>query len=231
MRGAITALSVACGLQAAIALQRLDTGAAETATRRALAAVEAGGLEDYSTSGLVYAVSGRVAMANGSVEEAKGFIGRFNRLRPKLSAALPVYAILARLEAVRAYVALQDGAAARTLMLEIAGVLRLRPDMGWLASEATTIGKTVDAMRQTAAGPWTLTTAELRLLAFLPTHLSFREIAQRLFVSPHTVKTQAVSIYGKFGVSSRRAAIEHAVTAGLLDESVLRFPIGGGGIG
>lgn len=231
MRRAMTALSTAYGQLAVIALQRGEIGDAETAAQRGLDAIEAGGLEDYSPSGLLYAVSGRLATANGSVEEAKRFIGRFNRLRPQLNAAVPVLAVLARLEAVRACIALRDAAAARTLMLEIHETLRVRPNMGWIASEATAIGQTVDAMRQTAAGPWTLTTAELRLLAFLPTHLTFREIAQRLFVSPHTIKTQAVSIYGKLGVSSRRAAIEHAVTAGLLDESVLRYPVGGGGIG
>ena len=36
-----------------------------------------------------------------------------------------------------------------------------------------------------------LTTAELKILQFLPTHLSFREIADRTFVSANTVKTQA----------------------------------------
>jgi LuxR family maltose regulon positive regulatory protein len=75
-------------------------------------------------------------------------------------------------------------------------------------------------------GPWTLTTAELRLLPHLPTHLTFREIAERLFLSPHTVKTQAIAVYGKLGVSSRRGAIEQAVRAGLLDPSVIRFPSG-----
>ena len=69
-----------------------------------------------------------------------------------------------------------------------------------------------------------MTTAELRLLAYLPTHLSFREIADRLFVSPHTVKSQAMAIYGKLGVSSRRGAIEQAVEAGLLDAAVIRMP-------
>ena len=63
----------------------------------------------------------------------------------------------------------------------------------------------------------------MRVLTYLPTHLTFREIAGRLFVSPHTVKSHAVAIYGKLGVSTRRAAIEEAVEAGLLDPSVIRM--------
>ena len=57
-------------------------------------------------------------------------------------------------------------------------------------------------------GTSSLTTAELRLVPLLPTHLSFREIAAQLFVSPHTVKTQVKSIYRKLGVSSRGEAVD-----------------------
>ena len=65
-----------------------------------------------------------------------------------------------------------------------------------------------------SAGPWTLTSAEIRLLAYLPTHLTFREIAERMHLSPHTIKTQAMSIYGKLEASSRREALERAVEVG-----------------
>jgi LuxR family maltose regulon positive regulatory protein len=61
------------------------------------------------------------------------------------------------------------------------------------------------------------TAAELRLLPILPTHLSFQEIADGLFVSRNTVKTQALSIYGKLQASSRAEAVERAVELGLLE--------------
>jgi LuxR family maltose regulon positive regulatory protein len=48
----------------------------------------------------------------------------------------------------------------------------------------------------------------------------FPEIASRLFISRNTVKTEAVSIYRKFGVSSRSQAVERAVEVGLLESSV-----------
>ena len=62
-----------------------------------------------------------------------------------------------------------------------------------------------------------LTTAELRILQFLPTHLSFREIAERTFVSANTVKTQANAVYRKLDVRSRSEAVTCARDLGLLD--------------
>ena len=61
-----------------------------------------------------------------------------------------------------------------------------------------------------------LTTAELRVLQHLPTQLSFPEIADGLFVSRHTIKSQALAIYHKLGVSSRTGAVERARILGLL---------------
>ena len=70
------------------------------------------------------------------------------------------------------------------------------------------------------AGAMTLTPAELRLLPLLPTHLSFPEIADRLFLSRHTIKTQAISIYSKLDVTSRSEAVTRARDIGLVDEFV-----------
>jgi LuxR family maltose regulon positive regulatory protein len=53
-------------------------------------------------------------------------------------------------------------------------------------------------------------------MTLLPTHLSFREIGERLYVSRHTVKTQAISIYRKLDVSSRSEAIARMHEVGLL---------------
>jgi LuxR family maltose regulon positive regulatory protein len=65
-------------------------------------------------------------------------------------------------------------------------------------------------------GPSSLSTAELRLLPLLSTHLSFREIGERLYISQHTVKTQAMSVYRKLGASSRSQAVERLQDIGLL---------------
>jgi len=66
-------------------------------------------------------------------------------------------------------------------------------------------------------GPSTLTPAELRLLPLLSTYFMSQDIADRLGVSRHTVKTQAVSIHGKLGASSRGEAVDRAIGLGLLE--------------
>ena len=87
---------------------------------------------------------------------------------------------------------------------------------GW--SEAAT--SSPPRRRRPARRPPSLTTAELRILRFLPTHLSFREIAERTFVSANTVKTQANAVYRKLDVSSRSEAVDPArATLGVLDPS------------
>jgi LuxR family maltose regulon positive regulatory protein len=121
-----------------------------------------------------------------------------------------------RLELVRAYIALTDVAGARSVLREVDDLLRRQPDLGILGGEAEELRSRLETMRADVIGASSLTTAELRLLPMLATHYSFREIAERLHLSPHTVKTQAIAIYRKLGVSSRSQAIQHAQDLGLL---------------
>ncbi len=64
-------------------------------------------------------------------------------------------------------------------------------------------------------GASSLTTAELRLVPFLPTHLTMPEIGNRLYISRHTVKSQVLSLYRKLGVSSRGEAVARISQLGL----------------
>ena len=107
------------------------------------------------------------------------------------------------------------------ILTETERVLQARPHMGSLIEDMRELRDHVDATSG-SKGEWamSLTGAELRLLPFMATHLMFPEIASRLFVSRNTVKTEAVSIYRKLGVSSRSEAIERAVEVGLLESSV-----------
>jgi DNA-binding CsgD family transcriptional regulator len=61
-----------------------------------------------------------------------------------------------------------------------------------------------------------LTPAEWRVLMLLPTHLTLGEIAESLYVSRNTVKTQAVTVYRKLGVSGRSQAVGRARALGYL---------------
>ena len=118
-------------------------------------------------------------------------------------------------------VALAEAGPARTVLAEVDDVLERRPNMGILVEDARELHDLV-AATSGPDGAWamSLTGAELRLLPYLATHLTFPGIASRLFISRNTVKSEAVSIYRKLGVSSRNDAIERAVEIGLLDDSI-----------
>ena len=64
-----------------------------------------------------------------------------------------------------------------------------------------------------------LTKSEIRVLRYLPTHLSAPEVATELSVSTTTVKTHMRSVYAKLGVHSRAEAVESARALGLLAPS------------
>lgn len=53
-----------------------------------------------------------------------------------------------------------------------------------------------------------LSARELEVLLLLDDHLSTDEIAARLFISEHTVRSHVKSLLRKLGVSSRRQALE-----------------------
>ncbi len=74
-----------------------------------------------------------------------------------------------------------------------------------------------------AAGPRSplepLSKSEIRVLRYLPTHLSAPEIARELSVSTSTVKTHMRNLYAKLGAHSRAEAVERARALGLLAPS------------
>lgn len=96
--------------------------------------------------------------------------------------------------------------------------LRRLRDTGLLPFALERVGAMVSAQVRSPARPLVepLSPAELRVLHYLPTHLSFGEIGEELFVSRNTVKTHAMAIYRKLGVTSRSAAVREATQHGLL---------------
>ena len=56
----------------------------------------------------------------------------------------------------------------------------------------------------------------MEVLRLLPTGLTTAAIAERLFISYHTVRTHLKHIYGKLDAHSRHEAVIHAEDFGLL---------------
>jgi LuxR family maltose regulon positive regulatory protein len=67
-----------------------------------------------------------------------------------------------------------------------------------------------------------LSDSEIRVLRYLPTNLSAREIANELYVSTNTVKTHMHHLYAKLGTHRRGEAVERARALGLLAPSARR---------
>ncbi len=67
-----------------------------------------------------------------------------------------------------------------------------------------------------------LTERELDVLALLAQRLTDREIAQRLVISPHTVRTHTKNIFAKLNVNNRRQAAARARELGLLKKPEVR---------
>jgi LuxR family maltose regulon positive regulatory protein len=194
-----------------------DEGEAETLALEARRLIEDGDLAGYATSALDLAVTARALLRHGQWDEARRQLTITQRLAPSLTYAIPWLSVLVRLELARAYVTLRDRKGAQGLLAEARKILSVRPALGVLGEQVAALEAEIGAMPQTAAhGGSGLTRAELRLLPLLSTHLSFREIGEQLFVSRNTIKTQAISVYRKLGVSSRSAAITRAGELGLV---------------
>jgi LuxR family transcriptional regulator, maltose regulon positive regulatory protein len=214
--GAMVTASIALTERCILAMRREDWSQAEVLAERACSIVRRARLEEYATTVLLDAVAAQVALRRGDAGRAHKHLARAQRLRPQLTYALPFHAVQARLELIRAYIALTDVAGGRTVLREVDDLLRRRPDLGVLSTQADKLRSQLDMIRADGLGASSLTAAELRLFPCLASHRSFREIGRQLHVSPHTVKSQAMSIYRKLGVSSRSQAIRRARDLGVL---------------
>jgi len=216
--GATDTRIAAISQRSLLALAHAEHTVAETHSQRARTLAETSRLDGYTTSALELAASARTSLRHNRWDEARSDLTTARSLTPLLTDALPWLAVQTRLELTRAYVTLRDAEGAGTLLAEVRDILRRRPGLGVLADQAVALQAEVDAMSAAGErkGPG-LTRAELRLLPLLATHLSFREIGARLYVSRNTVKTQAISVYRKLGVSSRSDAIDQAARLGLVE--------------
>jgi LuxR family transcriptional regulator, maltose regulon positive regulatory protein len=106
-----------------------------------------------------------------------------------------------------------DGPAAHRVWMVAAFLL------GAIAHE--TLGDPEAAGRARRPGT-SLTHGETRVLHYLPTNLSAREIASELYLSVNTVKTHQQHLYAKLGARSRSEAVEQARALGLLAPSFRR---------
>jgi LuxR family maltose regulon positive regulatory protein len=217
--GMVPFMSLLLAQRGIIAIEQSQWDVADTLASQALALMRNGEFDDYWTSALVFAWGARVASHRGDVAEARELVLRAARLRMLLTHALPVVSVQALLELARAYIALADPGGAQAVLRQISDIQRHRPRLGALVAQVDELSNRLDVIKGEMIGLSSLTTAELRLLPLLSSHLSLAEISERLYVSRNTVKTQAISIYRKLGVSTRRETIDRMTDLGLISDS------------
>ncbi len=182
----------------------------------------ADGLGQHPLATLVFGVCAWIAAQQRHADEAKHDLSAANQLLDMLGGYMPWYDVEARAVMARASIQLAEVPAARALLSQASRAARRLPETpvfrAWLDDAWAAIDE-----RSAAAlgGPGALTIAELRILRFLPTHLSFREIGERLHVSTNTVKSQAHAVYGKLGATSRSQAVARASALGLIEVTVV----------
>jgi LuxR family maltose regulon positive regulatory protein len=124
----------------------------------------------------------------------------------------------ARIALARSALITGHRAEAATLLDEADALMVAVPDAVTVRDQLATLRRGLSTRQSSGShGPSSLTTAELRVLQYLPTHLSLTEIAERLFVSRNTVKSHSIAIYRKLGATSRGGAVDSAREAQLLD--------------
>ena len=205
---------------ALLAAARGDTDASSRIALEARERADDRGRRETALSALLAAVSARALLRHGRWSDARAELERVDGLAPTLTQALPWLAVQTWIEAAWAKLALHNVDGASAFAVEADVILRKRPDLGALCEQRDVLQQELEAQRTSPQGRESgLTSAELRLLPLLATHLIYREIGQRLYVSRNTVKTQAISVFRKLGVSSRSEAVDRAVALGLLADT------------
>jgi LuxR family transcriptional regulator, maltose regulon positive regulatory protein len=210
--------AVALALRSLLASTTRAWDRARSLAERASSVVHDAGLEGDVSSACASVAEARVALRDGDHGAARRAVAPADAARLPAS-PMAWLELEVNLELADIDLALGDLGLAFAALDAADGILARHPQHP--AFTQRTLDLRARATALSHSGERTaLTPAELRLLPLLTTHLSFQEIAQELYLSRNTVKSQAISIYRKLGVSARGQAIERAAAVGLAGTTV-----------
>ena len=197
-----------------IAVDAGNWSSAAADARAAVAQTSVKGASDYLAAGMAHALAALVARHDARRADLAIHLELATRARQMATYATPVAAVELRVILADLHATDGDERLAMEILDEADGIVLRRPRLGALLDRRDRIRERLE--RRKESGSHLLTPAELRVLPYLRTHLTFAEIGERLYVSRNTVNTQAGSIYRKLGVSSRAGAVDRALDLGLL---------------
>jgi len=175
----------------------------------ALQLIEEADLDEIAESAIAYGAGALARQQRGDHTEAARQLENVRRVRALLRAAPLLNADLA-LRCTDISLNLGDLAGALESAQIASDALQGHPGVGVLRDRLQRLEGRIRRGQD-----YELTPAELRLVPFLPTHLSLQEIADRLHLSRATVKTHVASIYQKLGVPGRSEAVDLVEQSGL----------------
>jgi LuxR family maltose regulon positive regulatory protein len=212
-----TIYSLALGQLAMIAIDEGDWEEAEACTARA-ALTDRADLQSYTPQSLRFAVQARIAAHRGAEVAAREAAARAKRALATHRHFAPWLAAQTRKVLAAAFIDLEWPAEARRMVAEARRLIASDPDAVRLHRRLDEMAAQVARGNGAINGREALSTAELRTLQYLQTHLSQQEIAERLHLTRNTVHTHASAIYRKLGVTSRSDAVRAGRELGLLDD-------------
>ena len=199
--------------RALVAMDSGDWATAEVNLRSAARIGEVMSLTTYAPLALAHAAAARFAQHHDDQRAVDEHVPKAMAARGLLTHVAPFMSVRLRLVLADVHARRGDRSTAAMLLDEADRIVAVRPRIGVRVDELAAL-----RLQQTSglAGNVALTAAERRIVPFLPTHLTFAEIGEQLYISRHTVHTHVGSIYRKLAVTSRSAAVQRAEEMGFL---------------
>ena len=189
-------------------VERGDMTEAQTAAVAAVATAQSFGLAGYHGVAPAFAVRGRTA---SDPDSARSDVGHALELARRATTDLSLAYVLTTCGDTLLHLGDEAGAA---LITEARVRVNRCTDPGivgrYLARVESRHHVSPHSTNTARSSRVQLTERELAVLRYLPTNLSQRDIASALYVSLNTVKTHCGAIFGKLGVSDRKAAVQAA---------------------
>jgi LuxR family transcriptional regulator, maltose regulon positive regulatory protein len=194
--------------------RRGELDVAERLVEESLATNEARGLGEHPPTEQTHVARGIILLARGDVERAEECFEHATALARRGGDRIEIAHALVWLGRSRARTGdpagAQDALAAAQAQLAGARVPRLVELTRALEDEIREAPAALASPEPDAGDAEPLSAAELRVLQLLPTDLTYREIADRLYLSLNTVKTHGKRIRRKLGASTRDEAVSAA---------------------
>jgi ATP/maltotriose-dependent transcriptional regulator MalT len=190
---------------------------AERLVEESLSTSEARGLEEHPPNEMAHVAAGIIALERGDVERAEERFERAATLSRRGGDRIEIAHALLWLGRGRARAGDAEGAtdALHTARAQLAGA-RVPLLVQLARTLEQEIGEVPAAPAPAPDADTLLSAAELRVLELLPSDLSYREIAERLYLSLNTVRTHGQRIRRKLGASTRDEAVSVARRLDLL---------------